>query len=156
MSKTVNDWAELKKEIMRRARKSLKTNVADVVKIKIDEHIGTDVYNTYNPVVYERRWGNGIRDFDNMQVEVDSKTCTLSVRDVAPLEGPRLNSYKSYEENNLAGLIEHGAYNPWAKYGARDGAWTEPRPFMTNAQKDIKEHPEDIIQELKNDIENGI
>jgi len=155
MSKTVNDWAELKKEIMRRANKSLRINVAAKVKEKIITHVQTDVYNAYSPVEYNRRKNSGgLADKQNIYTLMDKNT--LIVQDMTPLDDPRFPYNGSYENGSLSQIIEAGAYNPWAKYGARDGAWTEPRPFMTNAQKDIKEHPEDIIQELKNDIENGI
>lgn len=51
--------SSLEKQIKARAGKALKNEVANYTTNKLKEHIQKDVYDTYNPVMYERRKEDG-------------------------------------------------------------------------------------------------
>lgn len=143
----------LQKEIMRRAKKSMETEVADYVKGKVKRHVETDVYNKYSPKVYKRREEiGGLVDDGNLRSEYRAQDRTLYVYEEAPIEGPRLDPGENwkYYPDSLAQIIQEGAHNPWNTYGY---PWTEPRPFMDNTQEDIEEHPTKILNMLKTSIE---
>ena len=137
MAKTVSSLSSLEKEMQRRINQALEGGVKTEVEMCLKKHIQSDVLAKYEPVMYERRSGGGIDDPANIKSTVRDKV--LTVKDVASLEGPRLPGYSASRasQTEFAKLLEgqgKGVANPW---GGRNGAWTKPRPFVTNAKEEI-------------------
>ena len=143
----------LQKEIMHRAKKALKNEVADYVKDELKRQVSHDVYFSYTPKVYNRRGeDNGLVDDNNLRSSYRDDSRTLYVYEEAPIEGPRLYAGDFvYHKDSLAQIIQEGAYNPW---NYRDYKWTKPRPFMDNAQEYINEHHTKIMNMIKKRIDS--
>lgn len=154
--KVFDDFGQLEKEIMKRARKSLKTSVADEIKQTIRYHAEEDVYEAYTPRSYKRRIENtgGLIADDSLHSFLYNDV--LTVRDEASPNGAVMSNGKPYKyqyENNLAGLIESGAPYPRAGEPDEDYEWMKPRPFMTHAQEEIMKDPKVVMDILRDDIE---
>lgn len=88
-------------------------------------------------LVYERRSSGGIDDEANIKSTV--RDHVLTVKDVAPLEGPRVPGYTASRasQTEFAKLLEgygKGIADPW---GSRYTNWRKPRPFVTNAKEEV-------------------
>lgn len=140
---------QLQREIMRRANKALKNEVKDYVEDKMKSHVEKDVYATYSPVEYERREANGgLLDDSNIRDVVYDRT--LTVYNETHVEGPRLNHKEYKNPDGLPRLLESdNIRNPWTHKRYR---WMNPRPFMTNTQKDINYRYADIVEMLRKRI----
>ena len=150
---TATTVSALQKEIMRRAKKAMKNEVADYVEDKLKQHVQKDVYSTYSPKEYDRRENyGGLVDDKNIRSEYRDRDRTLYVYEEAPIEGPRLDASNWVNKpDSLAQLIEAGAHNPW---NYRNYRWTKPRTFMGNAQDDINYRYADIVRMIKNRVEH--
>ena len=129
---------ELKAAVERRINAALDKDIPEYLIQRIKEHQRTDVLRTYRPVEYKRR-KDGLGNDDNFKVKRTKNSVT--VMDVTRVEGPRLTEYNPQSETDLAKIIESGAYNPWNN---NSYVWTGPRPYMTNTQNYINEHPKTI------------
>ena len=99
MAKTVNSIAALQKEMQRRINIALEGEAKQVVEDTIKKHVQDDVLGAYEPVMYERRGSGGIDDETNIKSTV--RDHVLTVKDVAPLEGPRVPGIQPAEPARL-------------------------------------------------------
>lgn len=148
---TVDTLSQLKAEMQKRINQSLNGNVRTIVKKCVQEHAQNDVLATYEPKEYKRRSTLGIDSSRNIVGEV--KDNTLTVSDVAQIAPPIVDGYtpSGDPDNGLSQLIEQGAYNLFHK--PKGTPYIEPRPFMTNAKKEVatpgaKAH-DDILKAIK-------
>lgn len=148
---TVDTLSQLKAEMQKRINQSLNGNVRTIVKKCVHEHAQNDVLATYEPKEYKRRSTLGIDSSRNIVGEV--KDNTLTVSDVAQIAPPIVDGYtpSGDPDNGLPQLIEQGAYNLFHK--PEGTPYIEPRPFMTNAKKEVatpgaKAH-DDILKAIK-------
>lgn len=137
MAKTVNSIAALQKEMQRRINIALEGEAKQVVEDTMKKHVQDDVLGAYEPVMYERRGSGGIDDETNIKSTV--RDHVLTVKDVAPLEGPRVPGYiaSRASQTEFAKLLEgygKGIADPW---GSRYTNWRKPRPFVTNAKEEV-------------------
>lgn len=148
--KTFSTVDGLKREVNKRINSALREEIGDYVESKLKEHIQSDVYDTYDPVVYARRKDNGgLTDDTNIRRNVKSQV--LSVFEEAPPDQSRLQDepVTFNKPDALARIIEQGAKNPW---NGKRYRWTEPRPFVSNTQKDINYRYAEIVKLLKKRI----
>lgn len=133
MAKTVNTLVGLEKEMQRRINIALNGGVKDATEMCLKKHVQTDVLAKYSPVLYERRGSGGIDDPANIKSTVRDRV--LTVKDVAPLEGPRIPGYSASHasQTEFAKMLEGGVANPW---GGR-GTWVKPRPFVSRAKEEV-------------------
>lgn len=137
MAKTVSSIAALQKEMQRRINIALEGDIKNEVEGCLKKHIQQDIMNAYEPVMYERRSSGGIDDETNIVSTVRERE--LKVRDVAKLEGPRIDGYTASGSSatEFSKLLEgygKGIANPW---GSRYTRWRKPRPFITNTKEEI-------------------
>lgn len=150
--KSFDDLSKLEKEIVRRANKALKNEVKDYVVDELKSRIKKEVYNNYSPVMYDRREENGgLLDDSNVDRDTGSIRAkvyrrTLRVYERAEVDPPKLN-HKEYDApDGLAQLIENGAKNPWNN---RHYRWQNSRPFMSDTQDYINNHPKKIVDMIQ-------
>lgn len=148
---TVDTLSQLKAEMQKRINQSLNGNVRTIVKKCVQDHAQNDVLATYEPKEYKRRSTLGIDSSRNIVGEV--KDNTLTVSDVAQIAPPIVDGYtpSGDPDNGLPQLIEQGAHNLFHEPAGTP--YIEPRPFMTNAKKEVatpgaKAH-EDILKAIK-------
>ena len=127
---------QLKKHIEKCINDSLENEVLETVK-KIElSHIKEDVFDVYSPSIYERRSNSGIDDPENIVGDI-TQNGVLELENVTKFN-------PEYETENqglgLVKLIEygHGESGYFYDYPASD-SFTDPRPFIANTKKEIKE-----------------
>ena len=91
--KTANSLKELEKQIAADVKKAvvdtLQNEVFELVKDIVLSHVQTDVYDVYNPKIYERRYDHeGLGDENNVAYEIENDE-TLVVWNIA-----KYNPYK--------------------------------------------------------------
>lgn len=146
----------LSDEIVHRAKKALNNEVKDYVVDRLKKSIQKEVYNTYSPVEYERRESdNGLMDDSDVNghspIRANVHSRTLTVYEEAKVDPPKLKHKDYHVPDGLARLIEDGAHNPWNERRYR---WTKPRPFVSDTQNYINEHPNQIKKMIQNRIEH--
>ena len=141
----------LQREIMRRANKALENEIKDYVVDELKSRIQKDVYRDYSPAMYDRREDNGglLDDKTSIQSKVYGRT--LRVYERAEVDPPKLKHKEYHAQDGLAQLIETGAHNPWNN---RHYQWENSRPFMSDTQDYINDHPKKIVDMLKDRIEH--
>ena len=125
--------AKIKKQI----NDSLQKEVASHVKEKIQSHVATDVYNAYpNPVEYERRnLENGSLGDTKQMSSTLINDGVLEVKDNADFNHDFASNHGGYGDIDLSKSL---AYNIEYGYGSKSQPWNEPRDFIAETRKDIK------------------
>ena len=141
---------ELEKELYKRINIALDTDVADIVKDVMTDHIIQDVYEAYEPTVYQRRYTNGgLLDSENI-IATMGNNGELLVQNVAlGNEYYYIPSIKrSFQSANADKFI-----SPIIEYGTDyDVVDIFPRPFMQNTHDDLEKnhyHTQAMKQSLK-------
>ena len=157
----VNNLKELEAELKKRIQNALVNEVNDVVQDVMQDHIISDVYDVYDPVMYTRRMNNGgLLDRDNIVSDLKGDL-RLSVKNVTL--GDKYYSLRTYDKSGgytskpmisqnynkpIAGVIETGeGYD--VKGWEYDGV---PRPFMRNTYEDLRDNHYHTIA-MKNGLE---
>ena len=156
--KSFDSLGKLEKEIVRRANKALNNEVKDYVVDELKSRIKKDVYSSYSPVMYDRREGDGgllddtsVGDENTGSIQAHVYRRTLRVYERAEVDPPKLKHKEYNAQDGLTQLIETGAKNPWNN---RHYKWQNERPFMSNTQDYINNHPKQIVDMLKARIEH--
>lgn len=150
----VNSLKELESVLNKKIQTALQTEVKEIVRDVIIDHIFTDVYDVYDSAIYWRRLtqtgldsgspfddseNTGLLDPNNLRFTFDGKGGMI-------VENITLGSRYYYEYNNgqpvwkisknagkyIAPIIESG--NGYDVFGDT----MIPRPFMKNSYKDLK------------------
>lgn len=141
---------ELEKELYKRINKALDEDVADTVKEVMTDHIVSDVYDAYEPVVYQRRYSNGgLLDINNI-IATMGDNGELFVQNITLGNStyfiPEIN--KGFISANVDKFI-----TPIIEYGTGyDVVDIEPRPFIQNTHDDLERnhyHTEAMKRSLK-------
>lgn len=136
---TYNNFKDLLKKVKGDVQGSLETDVAEMVKDKIIEHVSEDVYQVYTPTTYKRRgFNDGLMDKRNMDV-VKYGECGVEIQNNTMDDG-----------KNVAEVVETGIGYDFTGYGY---SYEQPRPFMQNAKEEIEQeklHTKELKQSLKN------
>lgn len=145
------DMAGVEQYILSQLEDCLAHEVADEAEHVIQKHIETDVYDKYNPRVYERR---GLMK-SGANLERYPNGLELTIYDMTPGEEPRRGSWfgrredtsknvKGYKPTgiDLSSIVSTGAQ------GNGHGLWKRAfaRPYMENAEKEVAGK---VIQILK-------
>ena len=141
---------ELEKELYKRINIALDTDVTDTVKDVMTDHIIRDVYDKYDPTVYQRRYNNGgLLDSENI-VSTIGNDGELLVQNVTMGSETFYipNIKKTFKSANADKFI-----TPVIEYGkGYDVVDIEPRPFMQNTHDDLEQnhyHTEAMKRSLK-------
>lgn len=138
---TIVTIAGLNDEIKKRVNKALKEKVAPYIRDELTNQIQKNVYDAYDPVVYQRRGENGgLIDKDNFVTEFNEDNCSVYVHDDAKASSEGLGM-------PLDQAIEYG-------YGNRLNAYNRPRPFISPTQSKV-DTDVGIIQQMIVDSING-
>ena len=149
MAKTVSSLSSLEKEISRRINVALNGDIQDSVEKCFEKHIHTDVLSAYSPKVYERRGESGIEGKENIQSTVRDRT--LTVKNVAKLEGPRIEGFKASKASSteFSKLLEgqgKGVANIWGSPSS--AGYLKPRRFVSNTKEEISNPGSKVHQEI--------
>ena len=141
---------ELEKELYKRINIALDTEVADTVKDVMTDHIIQDVYDTYEPTAYQRRYDDGgLLDPDNIIATLGNNGEML-VQNVAMgneyyyIPSIKRSFQSANVDNFIAPIIEYGK--------GYDVVDIFPRPFIQNTHDDLEEnhyHTQAMKQSLK-------
>lgn len=138
---TFKSEAELEAFLKSQIAAALGSSVLDTVRKTEQKHIQEDVYNVYDPQVYQNRQnGEGRRGYNggliadaNIVGEVNTATLELTVTNVTPPNPYARDVQYVTTGKNLSELIEHGNSFGGNVYDfATDGSYMEPRPFTQN------------------------
>ena len=129
-----NDINALLDSIEKDIRSTLENEVAETVKEEMVIAVETSVYRVYDPVQYNRRYGNsGLGARENMHVEEIPNG--IYVRDIAPLDNGRT-------DYALDDIVVNGV-----------GRMPFPRDFYSECEEQLflnENHKEALKQGLKN------
>lgn len=104
------------------------------------------VYAHYEPEVYERRMDEGgLSDIRNMSVVdfgITNKSAFLIFENLAEGNDNQAGKY-------ITDMIEEGIESMWNN---PDGAWSEPRPFVEETIRRLKENPQELVNAIKNEF----
>ena len=144
---------ELEKELYKRINTALDTEVADTVKEVMTDHIVKDVYDKYEPKLYQRRYNDGgLLDPENIIATMGNdgellvQNITLGSDTVYSQDPSGFGYYNSRNANEfITPIIESGVgYDAW------DEAF--PRPYVQNTHDDLEQnhyHTEAMKRSLK-------
>ncbi len=149
MATEISNLAALEKELRRRTNKALQGKCTKQVKKCVADHAQKEVYKTYQPREYDRRYSLT----DESEIVAENGDCTLEVRNVAEIDTPVVPGYSPKSEG-LTALVEQGAYPLFGKKGR--STFLEGRRYMLHAKKEVhqkgtKVH-EAILQSIKNEF----
>ena len=144
----VGSLSELKRILQEKIDVALLTDTADTVSEVMMEHIVTDVYESYIPVMYNRRYNNGgLADPDNISVSLDEYGRLYVGQFTLSDKYYRMGEYILTSSNYgkpIADIIETGKGYDVVSPGAR--------PFLKNTREDLqknKQHVDALKKGLK-------
>jgi len=118
----ITSFEDLKKELDKKIKNVMSTNVSKVARQTLKEHIVTDVYGAYDPSEYERT-GGLLQDVNIDTTMIDDNT--LSVRSTRH-DGLRDIGY----------IIEYGVGYDWQRSRIAQ-MQPYPRPFHANTEAEL-------------------
>lgn len=128
-----NNLNELASYINKLTKESLKSDVGETVKEKMQEHVEFDVYAVYpEPRRYERTGG--------LKRDIEVRETQNSV-EIVPT--------RTDDGNYIPSIIESGIGYKYSGYGL---PYEQPRPFVENTRREIEEtglHVETLKKSLK-------
>lgn len=133
---------ELRNYIEKCIDDSLENEVLETVKKIETSHVEEDVFDVYSPSAYERRSTLGIDDPDNIVGNI-TQNGVLEIENITEFN-------PEYETENrglgLVKLIEYGHKTSGYFYDyPKSDNFTDPRPFISNTKKEIKENKSHVI-----------
>lgn len=132
MKKSYTEWDDLVKDIRSDIDDVLSKEVFGEVRDIEMEHIKSDVFATYTPEIYERRFNGGIDDPDN--IVGYEKDMHLAVVNEAQFN----DGYGTYNHGyGLPQLINDGNSRNGFFYDF-PGVFNAPRPFIDNAKEEVE------------------
>lgn len=140
----VKNLKELERELRTRIDYALLTDVAEVITTVMLDHIERDVYDSYIPHKYARRYDNGgLRDISNINSSIEGDTLVVENNTMANpyifVQGEMTKSDNAGQE--LAPIIETGweyDFGDWKYYGVA-------RPFMYNTKEGLRDNKYHVI-----------
>jgi len=135
---------DLQKALERQALEILATDVADTVKVVEAKHVQTDVYDKYNPRVYERReYLGGLKDPDNLKVYkskrangwIGIEVVNETVSAIGNSKGKFISDIVEFGHDYGMEVLGYGYDFPNGIYGWE---YTQPRPFIENTINELE------------------
>lgn len=146
-NKSFTSFKDLEGFIKKQVKKSLESDVAEVIKDEIQSSISDKIYLPYKPKKYERReyTGGGLGDKNTMTVELVGDDTIKIIPEAErntnyDFTGVGYDTSKSLAENIIGG------------YGNRDYIWNQPRDFIEEAKNNLKQN-KNHIEALKDSLE---
>jgi hypothetical protein len=143
-----NNFADLQKAILAKAKQVMDTKGAGIVKNKESEAVKDRVLDSYTPVVDQRRTTGGLDDVTNMHHKVTegSNSITLSVTNDTPTLYDR-----DYTLNQA--IIEGGDYYEYPTTNRDSSRYTylNGRDYITETIEKLKEDGE-LVNMLKKEL----
>ncbi len=132
---------------------SLKDDVFEKVRETERRHIQKDVYEAYDPKVYERRkdknFNESLASPENIQGELLDKTTLVVSNETEPNPFARDGATT---DKNLPEVIEYGrGYDYPGK-----GAYSDPRPFTKNTVDELRETKAHVLAIKEGLVKRGI
>ena len=132
----IKSLQDLEKEVNKRINRCLRDDIAPLIKHEIQKSVDENVYEVYDPIIYERRKEEGgLMDVQNMTAIYED--CGVDVYNDASAVG------KNFDP--LDEKIEYG-------YGYMDKAYNVGRPFMDKAQDNVNSRADEIVRLLSKAI----
>jgi len=144
----------IESKIRKQINDSLSKEVASHIKNKISSHVTSDVYLAYpNPIEYKRRnLENGsLGDIKQMSSTLINDGI-LEVKDNADFNHDFASNHGGYGDIDLSKSL---AYNIEYGYGSKSQPWNEPRDFIAETKKDIK-NSNSHIEVLRNALKKRL
>ena len=129
MDKNFDSVEELMNYVYNQVEQVMETIIADFIEQKLRESIEVRVFESYSPVLYERRSLNsdneGLLNCWNRQIDEEGNIIRLVIENTAT---------KVWEDSgmSLAELIEYGSPQ------SQGQIWLEPRPFIEPVMEELK------------------
>lgn len=136
--KVCNNLAELESYIRSQLQDCLYNEIGDEIDHVIQKHVQSDVYDAYDPLIYERR---GLLKSAQYLYHIPNGL-TLEVVDQTPGDTPIMPGYSAPTSTQLSEIISGGLQ------GNRYGKWrlAFPRPYMQNAEDEVQQKVVEILQ----------
>ena len=148
--KTFGTMEELEGYIQKALNESLKDDVFKVTKSKVKEHGKNDVYDTYSPEYYDRRFEQDGLIADNNIVGNIIFDSLLEVKDIAIPNGEWSKDYDFTDPTFFSRWINDGINGKFGRNILDDSLpWLNPRPFIDNTRKELEDEPSIIYDALK-------
>lgn len=141
-----SNWKSLEAYINSAVKNTLQNEISEVIKDQLVESTTEIVYESHEPLVYNRRFS--LTDKNNMNSElIDSNT--LLVETVAnPSDSVTGEWYESPDTNVFGGWVALGEVSP-KPFGA--GIWTTKRDFYEDAREKLNSS-----DDIKNATRKGL
>lgn len=151
---TTSSFKDIEKAIQAKIDKSLNGKVKETVKEVMIKNIQETVYDSYEPLDYQRRYGNdGLLDPSNIGgYTIDNTLVVFNATLANPYIFIEDDIYKSKNEGDyLTPIIEYGqGYDFHSVKGNR--GYEKPRPFIENTREELKQtkaHVKSLKEDLK-------
>lgn len=139
---TFSSLKEMEKYIQDEINKSLKNDVAPVVKEVMSAEVQNTVYSVYEPKMYKRRYNNGGLMSENNMNDTLIKDGVIAVSNDTPFNG------KNYSGKTLTEVVVTGeGYTYDYPY-----EYNQPRDFIEATRKDLiqtQAHTKALVNGLK-------
>ena len=113
------------------------------------EAVEIAVYEPYEPSEYERRGDSGgLSDPDNLKL-VSAKSISNRVISLV-FENMTKGGHDAYYQEYIADTIVNGIESHWK----RQGAWSEPRDFVSELTRLVNTRKSEINNAIKKDLRN--
>lgn len=144
-SNTASTWSQLEKMILAKVNSALNQEVAQQVKSEIRTAVDEKIYQSGDPVIYQRRGliNGSLGDPNEMNhdINISGSDISLEVWDEAKSKMPW--------DRDLTEAMIHG-------YGSKDQWFNEERDFLETARENMKED-KSHVEALKSGLHrNGI
>lgn len=130
------------------------------VKEKVQEHIQEDVYNKYNPKVYERTG-----ELEDSVISTDPKIKGDVIEVEVKHDYDKINSYPPNQHYSVVKDYEPKDVSEWIPYLVAKGetyplwgedVYTKPRDYIENTKAELRESGEHIQKFIQYLVEEGL
>lgn len=147
---------QIKKDVQTALTDTMENEVFEVIREVMLNRIQNDVYDVYSPDVYIRRHSSqGLLDENNVVYDLEKNGKTLVVWNIAKYN-PHNNRNGTFStEKRKNNILQKLIIDGWRNVKAEDPAYKHPRPFIANANKDLRRGG-DHRKSLENAFEEGL
>jgi hypothetical protein len=142
----MDQFALIESKIRAAIAETLQTDVYQIIKNVEKQHVESDVYAVYSPIIYSRRgMSGGLSADENIVLNVISDT-QIEITN----ETPANPDYFGTTDKDLAELVEFGhGYNGYKYDYLQDSPYVYPRPFTENTVEDLNQNKQHIDAMVK-------
>lgn len=127
--------------------KSENSELQEEISFLMKEAVEFAVYDVFEPQVYERRGEDGgLSDPENLRL-VGAKNLSHRVTSLV-FENMTKGNISAYYQEHIANTIINGIKSHWE----RQGAWSEPRDFVSKLTELVNQRKPEINNAIKKDL----